>query len=110
MRVTNVTPWVQVRYSQVLLDAGVQVADDRAGLGDGLAVELQHEAQHAVRGRVLRAHVDDDALVVAPRSTLDVVPVAAGDGVDRALGRLVRPGVEVLGRRARQRARTACRS
>ena len=27
MRVTNVTPCVQVRYSSVLLDAGVQVAD-----------------------------------------------------------------------------------
>jgi hypothetical protein len=51
----------------VLLDAGVQVPDHRAGLLDGLALELQHQAQHAVRGRVLWTHVDDDAVVV-PRS------------------------------------------
>ncbi len=47
----------------VLLDAGVQVADARAGLGDGLAVQGQDQPEHAVRGRVLRAHVDDDVLV-----------------------------------------------
>ena len=28
---------------------------------DGLALELEHEAQHAVGRRVLRAHVDDHA-------------------------------------------------
>ena len=38
----------------VLLDAGVQVADDHAGLGDGLALEFKHQPEHAVRGRVLR--------------------------------------------------------
>ena len=53
-----------VAVLEVLLDAGVQVADDRAGLGDRLALELQDQPQHAVRGRVLRAHVDDDPLVV----------------------------------------------
>ena len=52
----------------VLLDAGVQVADAAAGLGDRLAVELEDQPEHAVRRRVLRAHVDDDALLVrAPR-------------------------------------------
>ena len=48
-----------------LLHAGVQVADDRLGAQHGLAVELEHEAQHAVRRRVLRTHVDDHRLVVA---------------------------------------------
>ena len=41
----------------------MQVADAAAALGDGLAVELEDQPEHAVRGRVLRAHVDDDALV-----------------------------------------------
>jgi hypothetical protein len=68
----------------VLLDAGVQVADARAGLGDGLAVELEDEPEHAVRRRVLRAHVDDDPLLVEGGGLVDeVVPVAAGDVVDR---------------------------
>ena len=51
----------------VLLDAGVQVADAAAGLGDRLAVELEDQPEHAVGRRVLRAHVDDDALL-APSS------------------------------------------
>ena len=72
----------------VLLDPGVQVADHRAGLGDGLALQLQHQPQHAVGGRVLRAHVDDDAVVVLGElgAVEERVPVPAGDGVDRALG------------------------
>ena len=36
-----------------------------AGLGDRLALELEDQPEHAVRRRVLRAHVDDDALLVA---------------------------------------------
>ena len=64
----------------VLLDTGVQVADSRPGLGDGLAVELEDEAEHAVRRRVLRPHVDDDALLVERGGLVDeVVPVATGD-------------------------------
>ena len=47
-----------------LLHAGVQVADDRLGAQHGLAVELEHEAQHAVGAGVLRPHVDDHGLVV----------------------------------------------
>ena len=50
----------------VLLDAGVQVADAAAGFGTRLAFDLEDQAQHAVGGRVLRAHVDDDAFF-APR-------------------------------------------
>ena len=68
----------------VLLDAGVQVADHRPGLGDRLPFELEHQPQHPVRGRVLGAHVHDDAVVVLLVD--EAVPVAAGDGVDRALG------------------------
>jgi hypothetical protein len=68
----------------VLLDAGVQVADAGAGLGDRLAVELEDEAEHAVRRRVLRAHVDDDPLLVERGRLVDeVVPVTAGDVEDR---------------------------
>ena len=37
-----------------LLHAGVQVADDRLGAQHGLALELEHEPQHAVGRRVLR--------------------------------------------------------
>ncbi len=74
----------------VLLDARVQVADPRAGLGDGLTVDLEHEAQHAVRRRVLRPHVDDDALLAEPERLLgDVGPVAVAvrlEGGDVAVG------------------------
>jgi hypothetical protein len=45
-----------------LLDAAVQVADDRLGLRDHLAVEVRDDAAHAVRGRVRRADVDDELL------------------------------------------------
>ncbi|MGY4645481.1 hypothetical protein ACVW07_003314 [Cellulomonas sp. URHB0016] len=63
----------------VLLDAGVQVADARAGLGHRLTVDLEHQPEHAVGRRVLRAHVDDDALLAQPGRLLgDVRPVAAG--------------------------------
>ena len=63
----------------VLLDAGVQVADAAAGLGDRLALELEDQPEHAVRGRVLRAHVDDDAVLAlvgdaARRSTSSPSP------------------------------------
>ena len=70
-----------------LLDAGVQVADDRPGLHDGLALEFEDQPQHAVGGRVLRTHVDDDAFVVLELGLgQQVVPVAAGDGEHPALG------------------------
>ena len=41
-----------------LLDAGVQVADRGVGGDDGLAGQLQHQPQHAVRAGMLRPHVD----------------------------------------------------
>ena len=43
-----------------LLHAAMQVADDALGAQNFFAVELQDDAQHAVRGGVLRAHVDDE--------------------------------------------------
>ena len=70
----------------LLLHAGVEVADDGLGAQDRLTVQLEHEAQHAVGGRVLGPHVDDRRLVVA---ALDVdvgrIDVAAlGEAEDRA--------------------------
>ena len=41
----------------------MQIADVGREGDDGLAVDLEHEAEHAVGGRVLRAHVDDHGLV-----------------------------------------------
>ena len=41
-----------------LLGAAMQQADMRVGALDHLAVHLEQQAQHAVRGRVLRAEID----------------------------------------------------
>jgi hypothetical protein len=60
-----------------LLHAGVQVADDGLGAEHGLALELHHDAQHAVGGRVLGAHVDDHRLVLAELD-VDVARVEHG--------------------------------
>jgi len=66
-----------------LFDAAMQVAHDRDAFDDLLALELQHEPEHAVGRRVLRSHVDDDAFLAEARSLLgDVRPVAAG-GLER---------------------------
>ncbi len=48
-----------------LFGRAVQQADVRVGALDHLAVELEHEAQHAVRGRVLRAEVQRVVLDVS---------------------------------------------
>ena len=53
---------VELRVGAVLGDlfhAAVQVADDAFGAQDLLAIQLEDDAQHAVRGRVLRTHVED---------------------------------------------------
>ena len=47
-----------------LLDAGVDVADDRLDVAHDLALERREQPQHAVRGRVVRADVDREELVV----------------------------------------------
>ncbi len=50
-----------------LLEAAVQVADVRDAAHDRLAVELEHEAQHAVRRRMLRPDVDEHVLALELR-------------------------------------------
>ena len=45
-----------------LLDAGVEIPDGGRHGDDGLAIELQHQPQHAVRAGVLRPHVDGHRL------------------------------------------------
>ena len=45
-----------------LLDAGMQEPDRRIERDDGLAVELEHQPQHAMRAGVLRPHVDGHRL------------------------------------------------
>ena len=68
---------------EILLDPGVQIPDTAAGLGDGLALDLQDQAQHPVRGRVLRTHVDHDAFAgVLTRRGHDRIPVLAADHHD----------------------------
>ena len=46
-----------------LLDAGVEKADVGHYAEYGLAIDLKHQAQHAMRGRVLRAHVQNHGAV-----------------------------------------------
>ena len=48
-----------------LLDAGVDVADDRLDVAHDLALEREQQPQHPVRGRVVRAHVERQQLLVA---------------------------------------------
>src|SRR3546814_4975098 len=45
-----------------LLGAAMQQADVRVGALDHLAVHLQHQAQHAMRGRMLRPEVERQRL------------------------------------------------
>ncbi len=55
-----------------LLDAAVQIADHDVGVDDLLAVQAQHHAQHAMRARMLRAHVDHELVRVEHRAVVDV--------------------------------------
>jgi hypothetical protein len=41
-----------------LLDAAMEIAEDRVKVDDDLAVELENDPEHAVGRRVLRPHVD----------------------------------------------------
>ena len=78
-----------------LLHAGVEVADDRLGPRDRLAVELEHEPQHAVGGRVLGAHVHDhalaDALVGGRLVARRLLGLGLGQAQDRVVAGQVRP-------------------
>ncbi len=62
-----------------LLDARMQIPDVRREGDDRFAVDLQHEAEHAVGRRVLRAHVEDHGLV---GEWVVAVVVALGVGDD----------------------------
>ena len=46
---------------EFLFDAGMQKTDVRLAEDDCFAIQFQQQAQHAVRGRVLRPHVEDHA-------------------------------------------------
>ena len=59
----------------VLLDARVHVADDRLDVAHDLALERRDQAQHAVRGGMVRAEVERQQLVV-----LGVLEVGELDG------------------------------
>ena len=53
------------------LDAAVEVADHDLGVDDLLAIEPQHDPQHAVRARMLRPHVDHQLVGVEHRAVVD---------------------------------------
>ena len=52
-------------YLALFFDPGMQESDIRNGRNNGLAVQFQNYAQHAVRGRVLRTHVQGHPLAAA---------------------------------------------
>ncbi len=63
--------------------AAMEVADVGHGLGNDLAVELQQDAQNAVRARVRRPHVERELLAQGPAFRLGLLHLAsrAGDAV-----------------------------
>jgi hypothetical protein len=75
-----------------LFGGAVQQADVRVGALDDFAVQLQHQAQHAVRGRVLRAEVQGVVLDFCHGSVQAAVVVFADDA-RRDLARLDRHGL-----------------
>jgi hypothetical protein len=87
-----------------LLHAGVQVADDGLAPQHRLALELEHQPQHAVRARVLGPHVDDHGLVVfelgllqGERSRLGLAhPQHGPDLAEELLGAHLAAGAELL--------------
>ena len=81
----------------VLLEAGVEVADDRADARDRLAVEVDDEAEHAVRRGMVRPEVDAEDVLE---------PVLLGvDLEDRRHGlRDARPLVDARGREDRHQS------
>ncbi len=50
-----------------LLEAGMQIAQIGVNIDDGLAVQLDHHAQHAVGAGVVGTHVDDHVLFAHAR-------------------------------------------
>ncbi len=49
-----------------LLNAGVQETNIGHGLNDGLALDSQYQAQHAMRAGVLRPHIDGHGIDTLP--------------------------------------------
>ena len=81
----------------VLLDPGVHVADHRLQVDDDLALEGDQQPQHPVRGRVVRAHVDRQQLLLGLQALASV-------GALRLL--LRRPGRSTRPRRSRAMPRS----
>ena len=52
---------IRLRFAG-FFDAGMQITDNWLGFYHHFAVELQHDPQHSVRGRVLGPHVQDHGL------------------------------------------------
>ena len=67
----------------------MQIANAATRLGDGLPLELEHKAEDSVRGGMLWSHIDHNPLTLTLIGGTNRIPVATGDGVDRALARLV---------------------
>jgi hypothetical protein len=65
----------------VLLEARVQVADDRADAGHGLAVEVDDEPEDAVCRRVVRAEVDPQDVLEPVLLGVDLEIVGTGLGM-----------------------------
>ena len=79
-----------------LLDAGVDVADDRLDVADDLAVERRDQAQHAVGGGVVRAEVEGQQLVVrAPTGRSTRRRSVALAGRSTSVGHFHHPGLSV---------------
>ncbi len=54
-----------------LFDAAVQIADHHVAIDYFFAIEPQHDAQHTVGARVLRAHVDHELVRVEHRAVMN---------------------------------------
>ena len=64
------------------LHACMEVADDRLTTKNGLALEFEHETQHAMSRRMLRTHVDDHGFVVGNLFALGKDRVVLGQSKD----------------------------
>ncbi len=67
-----------------LFGAAMQQADMRIDALDDLAVELQHETQHAVRRRMLRTEIDGEIALGGSAMFLVILAPDADDGANAA--------------------------
>ena len=70
----------------VLLDPGVDVAHDRLQVAHDLALEAHQQAQHPVRRRVVRAHVDRQQLLLGLEDVAGGGPLDGGGADDLLAG------------------------